>query len=202
LLQPTEEDQAGLIDYFITDLQFSCLLKAQYIVFDNQRSSGLIKGVRLGTIAPGVTATKTLCLVGSGAPGDRMLDISIQSTSVQPGSTSKGEDDDVEPRSSSSLSDHAVIDSCEKLQTIVIPTSRALTATYDVAYRRSKNAMPALADLSTVEDDFWDDSCGGVAVVTTKIECSAPCGLVVESLKLHRQVGGMNLPTLLWQLIP
>jgi len=191
-----------LIDYFITDLQFSCLLKAQYIVFDNQRSSGLIKGVRLGTIAPGVTATKTLCLVGSGAPGDRMLDISIQSTSVQPGSTSKGEDDDVEPRSSSSLSDHAVIDSCEKLQTIVIPTSRALTATYDVAYRRSKNAMPALADLSTVEDDFWDDSCGGVAVVTTKIECSAPCGLVVESLKLHRQVGGMNLPTLLWQLIP
>jgi hypothetical protein len=170
LLQPTEEDQA-----------------AQYIVFDNQRSSGLIKGVRLGTIAPGVTATKTLCLVGSGAPGDRMLDISIQSTSVQPGSTSKGEDDDVEPRSSSSLSDHAVIDSCEKLQTIVIPTSRALTATYDVAYRRSKNAMPALADLSTVEDDFWDDSCGGVAVVTTKIECSAPCGLVVESLKLHRQ---------------
>jgi hypothetical protein len=47
--------------------------------------------------------------------------------------------------------------------------------------------MPDLADLSTVEEDFWDDSCGGVAVVTTKIECSAPCGLVVESLKLHRQ---------------
>lgn len=169
LLQPTEVDQA-----------------AQYIIFDDQRSSGLIKGIRLGTIAPGVSATKTLYLVGSGAPGDRMLDISIQSTAVQPGTTSKG-DDDAEPRSSSPLSAHAAVDSCEKLQTIVIPTSGALTVTYDVAYRRSKNALPALADLSTVEDDFWDDSYGGVAVVTTRIECSAPRGLVVESLKLHRQ---------------
>lgn len=156
----------------------------------------MIKGIRLGTIAPGVSATKTLYLVGSGAPGDRTLDISIQSTAVQPGTTSKG-GDDTEPRSSSSLSAHAAVDSCEKLQTIVIPTSGALAVTYDVAYRRSKNAMPALADLSTVEDDFWDDSYGGVAVVTTRIECSAPCGLVVESLKLHRQVGGMDLAALL-----
>ncbi|KAG2132301.1 Gryzun, putative trafficking through golgi-domain-containing protein [Suillus bovinus] len=169
LLQPTEVDKA-----------------AQYIIFDDQRSSGLIKGIRLGTIAPGVSATKTLYLVGSGAPGDRMLDISIQSTSVQPNSMGQG-DDDAEPRSSRYSSEHATIDSCEKLQTIVIPTSRALTVTYDVAYRRSKNAMPALADLSTVEDDLWDDSYGGVAVVTTRMECVAPCGLVVESLKLHRQ---------------
>ncbi|KAG2153198.1 Gryzun, putative trafficking through golgi-domain-containing protein [Suillus clintonianus] len=161
LLQPTEVDQG-----------------AQYIIFDDQRSSGLIKGIRLGTIAPGVSATKTLYLVGSGAPGDRMLDISIQSTSIQPVSMSKG-DDDAEPRNSSSLGAHATVDSCEKLQTIVIPTSGALAVTYDVAYSRSKNAIPALADLSTVEDDFWDDSYGG--------ECSAPCGLVIESLKLHRQ---------------
>lgn len=169
LLQPTEVDQA-----------------VQYIIFDARRSSGLIKGIRLGTIAPGVSATKTLYLVGSGAPGDRMLDVSIQSTSVQPGSTSKS-DDDAEPRSSSSLGEHAAIDSCEKLQTIVIPTSGALTATNDVVYRRSKNAMPALVDPSTLEDDFWDDSHGGVAVVTTRIECSAPCGLAVESLKLQRK---------------
>ncbi|KAG1737900.1 Gryzun, putative trafficking through golgi-domain-containing protein [Suillus paluster] len=170
LLQPTEVDQA-----------------AQCIIFDDQRSSGLIKGIRLGTIAPGVSATKTLYLVGSGAPGDRTLDISIQSTSVQPGSTSEGDDDAEHPRSSSSLSAHAAVDSCEKLQTIVIPTSRTLAITYDVAYRRSKNSMPALADLSTVEDDYWNDSYGGVAVVTTRIECSSPCGLVIESLKLHRQ---------------
>ncbi|KAG0708617.1 Gryzun, putative trafficking through golgi-domain-containing protein [Suillus ampliporus] len=170
LLQPTEIDQA-----------------AQYIIFDDQRSSGLIKGIRLGTIAPGVSATKTLYLVGSGAPGDRTLDVSVQSTSVQSGSTSKTDDDAEHPRSSSSLSGRAAVDSCENLQTIVIPTSRALAITYDVAYRRSKNAMPALADLSTVEDDYWNDSCGGVAVVTTRIECSSPCGLMIESLKLHRQ---------------
>jgi hypothetical protein len=60
LLQPTEKDQAGLMVYFITDLQFLSLLKAQYIVFDNQCSPGLIKGIRLSTIALGVRANKTL----------------------------------------------------------------------------------------------------------------------------------------------
>lgn len=154
---------------------------AQYIAFDDQRSSGLIKGIQFGIIAPGVSVTKTLYLVGSGAPGDRMIDVSIQSTSVQAVSVTK--DDDAEhPRSSSSSSTHAAVDTCEKLQTILIPMSRALSATYDVSYRRSKNAIPA-------EDDVWDDSYGGVAVITAKIECSAPCGLLIEGLKLQRQVG-------------
>lgn len=156
-------------------------LIAQYITFDDQRSSGLIKGIQFGIIAPGVSASKTLYLVGSGAPGDRMIDISIQSTSVQVASMTN--DDDAEhPRSSSSSSTHAAVDACEKLQTILIPMSRALSVTYDVSYRRSKNAIPA-------EDDVWGDSYGGVAIITARIECSAPCGLLIEGLKLHRQVG-------------
>ena len=168
-------------------------LTAQYIIFDGQRSSGLIKGIRFGIIAPGVSAAKTLHLVGSGAPGDRMIDISIQSTSVQAASMAKVGDDARHPRSSSSSNAHAAADACEKLQTILIPMSRALSVVYDVAYRRSKNAMPALADLSTVQDDVWDDSYGGVAVIATRMECTAPCGLVIESLKLHRQVSGIYL---------
>jgi len=44
-----------------------------------------------------------------------------------------------------------------------------------------------LADLSPAEYDVWDDSCGELAIVSTRIECSSPCGLVIESLKLHRQ---------------
>ncbi|OAX31943.1 hypothetical protein K503DRAFT_702885 [Rhizopogon vinicolor AM-OR11-026] len=167
LLQPTEVDEAS-----------------QYIIFDDQRSSGLIKGIRFDIIAPGVSATKTLYLVGSGAPGDRMIDVSIQSTSVQ--AATKDDDNAECPRSSTS-SAHAAVDTCEKLQTIVIPMSRALSVTYNVAYKRSKNAMPPLADLSTVEDDVWDDSYGGVAIVAARIECSAPCALLIESLKLRRQ---------------
>lgn len=172
-------------------------LTAQYIIFDDHRSSGLIRGIRFGTIAPGVSATKTLHLVGSGAPGDRMIDISIQSTSVQAVFMTEGGDDAEHSRSSSSSSAHATVDACEKLQTILIPTSRALSVTYDVVYRRSKNALPALADLSTVEDYVWDDSCGGVATVAARIECSGPCGLMIESLKLHRQVSGIYLLALL-----
>jgi len=168
-------------------------LTAQYIIFDRQRSSGLIKGIRFGTIAPGVSAAKTPHLVGSGAPGDRTIDIFIQFTPVQAASMAKVGDDARHPHSSSSSNMHAATDACEKLQAILITMSRALSFAYDVVYRRSKNAMPALADLSTVQGDVWDDSDGGVAVIAARMECTAFCGLVTESLTLHRQVSGIYL---------
>jgi len=127
-------------------------------------------------------------------PGDRIIDISIQSTSVQVASTAKVGDDARHPRNSSSSNAHAAADACEELQTILIPMSRMLSVAYDVAYRRSKNAMLALADLSTVQDVVWDDSYGGAAVIVARMECTVPCGLVIERLKLHRQVSGICLP--------
>ncbi|KAF9243228.1 Foie gras liver health family 1-domain-containing protein [Melanogaster broomeanus] len=51
LLQPSEVDEA-----------------VQYIVLNDHKSSGLIKGIRFGTIAPGVSVAKTLLLISSGAP--------------------------------------------------------------------------------------------------------------------------------------
>jgi len=45
-------------------------------------------------------------------------------------------------------------------------------------YGRSENAIPALADLSIIEDDVWDDSYGITTVVAARIECMAPRGLV------------------------
>jgi len=117
----------------------------------------------------------------------------VRSVYAQAASTAKVGDNARYHLSLSSSNAHAAADACEKLRTILIPMSRALSVADDVAYRRSKNVMPALADLSTVKDDVWDDSYGGVAVIAARMECTAPCGLVIESLKLHRQVSGIYL---------
>ncbi|KAG6857739.1 hypothetical protein H0H87_004155 [Tephrocybe sp. NHM501043] len=54
-------------------------LKVNTIILGDERSSNFIKGVPFGVLPPGATALKTLYLINSGAPGDRMIDISVQS---------------------------------------------------------------------------------------------------------------------------
>ncbi|KAF8841726.1 hypothetical protein BDN67DRAFT_927820 [Paxillus ammoniavirescens] len=161
LLQPTEVDKA-----------------VQHIVFDDHKASGLIKGIQFGTIAPGLSAVKTLFLTSSGAPGDRTIDISIQSNS---GSKERSRSDTAELHTPS-----ASHDTGEILRTLLIPSVSAFLVTQTVDYLRPLRSPPALADLSVFENEFWDDSVGGEAVVATKMECSAPSGLEVESLQLRR----------------
>ncbi|KAF9228502.1 hypothetical protein BS17DRAFT_773840 [Gyrodon lividus] len=161
LLQPAEVDEA-----------------VQHIVFNNHKSSGLIKGIQFGTIAPGVSAVKTLLLISSGASGDRTIDVSVQSSS---GSNEQSRSDTPDPHTSS-----ANHDTSEILRTLLIPTASAFLVTQDVDYWRALRPPPALADLSVFEKEFWDDSVGGEAIVSTEVECSAPWGLEVESLQLHR----------------
>ncbi|KAG6332551.1 hypothetical protein ID866_6536 [Astraeus odoratus] len=167
LLQPAEVDEA-----------------VQYIICDDQRSSGLIKGIRCGTIAPGVSVFKTLTLVSSGAAGDRTIDVSIQSitgTGILVGQI---------PAVSSSLSGAPTPvrneDTNEILQTLVIPTAAAFSVAHHIEYSRSLRMAPPLANLLIHEKDAWE---GGEAVITTKFECLAPCGLEIESVRLMRQNG-------------
>ena len=75
LLQPTEIDEAGS-------------LIVNYIVMDDQRSTSLIKGIACGTLSPGVSILKKLYLTNLGAPGDRVVVISVQSQSRSPPSAS------------------------------------------------------------------------------------------------------------------
>ncbi|KAH7910026.1 Gryzun, putative trafficking through golgi-domain-containing protein [Hygrophoropsis aurantiaca] len=166
LLQPVEVDTA-----------------VQHIILDGERSSGLIKGVHFGIIAPGVTVLKTLYMTCCGAPGDRTIDVSIQSNSaISSPCRSRS-------TSPSSTTDPISRDVSETLQTIVIPTSRALEIAYDVGYRRALGNRLALSDLSIYEDDEANDAIPSEAeaVVTAKIRCSGPWGLEVESLRLIRQ---------------
>ncbi|KIJ65975.1 hypothetical protein HYDPIDRAFT_110092 [Hydnomerulius pinastri MD-312] len=164
LLQPTEVDEA-----------------VQHIIFNKEKSSGLIKGIQIGTVAPGVSVVKTLVLLSSGAAGDRTIDISVQSSS-------EPKDQSV-PQTSDPNAASASHDTSEILQTLLIPTVSAFSVTQDLEYLRALHPPAALADLSVYyEKDFWDDSVGGEAIITTKVECSAPWGLEIESMELRRQV--------------
>ncbi|KAH7928708.1 hypothetical protein BV22DRAFT_1004322 [Leucogyrophana mollusca] len=173
LLQPTEIDIA-----------------VQHIIFDGQQSSGLIKGIHFGVVAPGVTALKTLYLVSGGAPGDRTIDVSVQSSSTT--------NDPSRSRSTSPASPAGPLsrDVSETLQTLVIPTLSALEVVYDVGYRRALGKRAELADLLRYEEEGIDDGTGGdsEAVVTARVTCGGPWGLEIESLNLIRQeVGGAKV---------
>lgn len=149
-----------------------------HIVFDNQRSTGLIRGVSFGIVAPGVNALKTLYLVNTGAAGDRTLDISIQSRSI-PKSSSSAESSDVPAYPS---------DTSEALQTLTVPIVNPIKLSYDVGYTRALAERPGLAHLQTFEGDFWDDGEGGEALVSVRMEVVGPWSLEIQSVNLIRQV--------------
>ena len=151
------------------------------IRIDEERSSGLIKGVDLGAISPGVTVLKILHLTNTGASGDRILDISIQSR------TFTKADKAASPISPSSPSiDHS--DTSESLQTLVIPTVNAMKMAFDVKYTRAHRSSAGLIDLKSYEDEYWDDSDGGEAQVEARWECVGPWSLSVEKVRLVRKV--------------
>ncbi|KAJ7169134.1 Gryzun, putative trafficking through golgi-domain-containing protein [Mycena crocata] len=154
LLQPTEVDGTE-----------------NSIVLEDERSSSLIKGVNFGILQPGVSVVKTLYLVSSGAAGDRMVDVSIQSTALTEHQPENPE----------------LQDMTETLQTLVVPTLDAIKVDFGVVYKRAVNAQTGVADLRTYDHDFWDDADGGEAIVTARMECSGPWALEVASIKLDRQ---------------
>ncbi|KAJ7772064.1 Gryzun, putative trafficking through golgi-domain-containing protein [Mycena maculata] len=153
LLQPTEIDGTENV-----------------IILEDERSSSLIKGVSFGVLQPGVSVVKTLYLLSSGGAGDRLVDVSIQSTAL--GAQSENPE---------------LQDMTETLQTLVVPTSDAIKVNFGLVYKRALGARAGIADLRTYDHDFWDDGDGGEAIVTTQMECTGPWGLDVTNVKLHRE---------------
>ncbi|KAJ6497565.1 Gryzun, putative trafficking through golgi-domain-containing protein [Mycena sanguinolenta] len=154
LLQPTEIDGTE-----------------NMIALDDERSPSLIKGVNFGALQPGMSVVKTLYLISSGATGDRMVDVSIQSTVI---GAKQPENPELQ-------------DMTETLQTLVVPTVDAITVKYDVVYKRAPGLRVGVADLRAYDHDFWDDGDGGEAVVTAQMECAGPWGLEVTGVKLLRE---------------
>ncbi|KZV68255.1 hypothetical protein PENSPDRAFT_25100 [Peniophora sp. CONT] len=149
LLQPTEIDDA-----------------VNTIRIDEERSSGLVKDISLGQIPPNSTSSKTIYLHNTGAPGPRILDVSIRS-----------------------YVSHRETDSAETLRILSVPVSAPVKVKHDVRYVRSRKRVPKLTDLSAYDADFWDDGLGGEAFVSVGFGCEGPHGIEVESVWLVREEG-------------
>ena len=155
------------------------------IVLGGEYSSGLIKGVPFGMIAPGMNVTKTLYLSSSGAPGNRMVDISIRSQSTTSATSATAP---LESTSEGSAAPGELADASESLQTLVVPTVEPFTISFYVVYRRALGERRGLADLETFEPTFWDDGEGGEAEIDSKIVFSEPWGVEVVDVRLKKQV--------------
>ncbi|KAG5634547.1 hypothetical protein H0H81_001556 [Sphagnurus paluster] len=145
------------------------------IILGDERSSNFIKGVSFGILAPGVSAVKTLYLVNTGVPGDRVIDLSIQSRSTDTVIDSTSAERDLQ-------------DITETLRTLVVATVDPIKVTQSVAYKGGLVEWPGLANLNTFNGDVWDHSRTSEALVNTRIECAGPSALRMESIKLERQV--------------
>jgi hypothetical protein len=143
------------------------------IVLEDERSTGFIKGVSFGVLASGVRVTKPLYLLNTGAAGNRMVDISVQSRPTG----SEETDDSLEFQ-----------DVTETLQTLIVPTVDSIEINQTVTYSHSPSEWPGLADLSTFDTGFWDDRFGGEALITSKITCVGPSEIEIESIRLEREV--------------
>ncbi|THV06232.1 hypothetical protein K435DRAFT_773423 [Dendrothele bispora CBS 962.96] len=163
LLQPTD------VDYAVNT-----------ITLDKEQSSAMIKGVAVGVLAPGVSVVKMLHILSTGAVGDRMIDISVQSRSIATSQPPNVNEDD-------SPISPALLDITDILQTVTIPTVDPFKTTMNVAYKRALSTRPGLGDLRTFDAEYWDDSDGGEAFITSIFECVGPWNLEIESFVLRKQ---------------
>ncbi|KAG6920032.1 hypothetical protein DXG01_010100 [Tephrocybe rancida] len=142
------------------------------IILGDERSSNFIKGVPFGVISPGDNAVKTLYLANSGAAGDRVVDISVQSRAT---------DSVVDP------AEPELDDMTETTRMLVVPTVDPLRFVQTISYRRGLDPWPGLADLNTFDGDRWNPIRTSEALVNTRIECAGPSSLQVESITFERQ---------------
>ncbi|KAI0767041.1 Gryzun, putative trafficking through golgi-domain-containing protein [Fomes fomentarius] len=188
LLQPTEIDEA-----------------VNYIAMDDQRSTSLIKAVACGTLAPGVSVLKKLYLTNTGAPGERIVDISVQSQARTPSSSSSSSSSTPSsaptsapaspsptsptspiPAEPASPTAPPMLDRTETLRTLSISAIEPLKIAQSTVYRRPTRAQPGLADLRTFEAGTRDEAAALEAFVTSTLTVAASAGIVIENVVLKR----------------
>lgn len=153
-----------------------------WIIFDGEKSSSLIRDIHLGVLASGHSTIKTLHIFNTGAGGDRMIDVSIQTKTIMPKSESARSVDDNGEKNGISC------DMMEHLNLLVVPTINPVDVSYSISYGRDTNSWSGLADLDTFEDSFWDSRRGGHAIITSSMTCVGPWSLLIENVDLERNV--------------
>ncbi|KIY46190.1 hypothetical protein FISHEDRAFT_47894 [Fistulina hepatica ATCC 64428] len=174
-------------DYRVLDIVLDILLQpteeaVNSITVDEETSSGLVKGICCDALSPGAMVSKTLYLLNADVGGDRLLDISIQSRAVWQDSDSLPN----EPESTAE-SDTAASDITETLKTLTVPTVDPLKGTFDISYRRATHTRPALAEMDTFDESYWDDSQGGQALLNFTLENSGPWKVDIASVAFIKE---------------
>lgn len=159
-----------------------------WIVFDGEKSSSLIRGIHLGVLAPGVSTVKTLHMFNTSAGGDRVVDVSIQTKAVIPKGDDVGSVDDDADSEEGDDEDVISRDMMEHLSLLVVPTINPVDVSFSISYERDTSPWAGLTDLATFEDSFWDCRRGGNAIVTLTLTCVGPWNLLIENIDLERKV--------------
>lgn len=132
------------------------------VIFEEEESGALIKGVSFGLVPPGKSVSKTLYLASSGSPGTRVLDISIRTKIAS--TTESGSED-----------------GSEILRTVSIPVIRPFSCTSQATYHRSTGALRSLLDLELFNQGEFDPRV--LATVTSDIVNSGKWDVEVSSVK-------------------
>jgi len=147
------------------------------MVVDGEKSSSLIKGIQLGVVAPGVSTIKTVHLFNTGAGGDRMVDVSIQTKTV----SSESQDNEAWEDGGEDG------DAMEHLNLLVVPTVNPIEVTHGILYRRTLDPWAGLANLATFEDSYSDNRRGSEATVTLTMSCVGRWGLLIENIEFEKK---------------
>lgn len=176
----------------LTHALFGFLL-VNSISANGETSTGLIKDISFGVLAPGVHATKTLTLSSGGAAGSRLLDISISAHSPQSeGATeveTEEQTDDLDDPTSPTQLDKTI-----HQQTIVVPTVAPFAVSNDVTYVRDREEWPGPASLETFEDESFDPRKGTEALVNVTFSCTGPWSVYIENIALETVVSHCGYP--------
>lgn len=157
------------------------------ISFEEQESTGLIKGVQFDTIPPGGIASKTLYISSSGFPGNRVLDVSIR-TRLH---ASEDESSTPPPVPESPTTAEPPSDSCELLRTIAIPVARPFECASQATYHRTtasggsrgRSSFKEILDLSQFQRGEFDVKYEAMVVTELGIGKDGRCGLEVGEIE-------------------
>ena len=144
---------------------------ANTITVDAETSSSIIKQISLGTLQPSSSLTKTIFLRADGHPGDRILDVSIQSR-LHPTSASSGatqSDEEARPN--------------ETIRTVTIPCVRPIGVAFGLERHPPKEPVRELLALDAFEEGEFDKE--GEVLLTSRFDLLGAWDLEVESVVFH-----------------
>lgn len=159
------------------------------ISFEEQESTGLIKGVQFGTLQPGGIASKTLYIYNSGFPGNRVLDVSIRTRLHA--LEHDDESSTAPPIPESPTTAAAPSDSSELLRTIAIPVVRPFECVSQVTYHRTtasggsrgQSSFKEILDLTQFERGEFDVKYEAMVVSELGIGKDGRCGAEVGGVE-------------------